>query len=83
MISHGNLAEGAVNIVPFAGDIVLSDRITADVPPTGSYSGPGSAVFCLVAGIGGHTSDTTNVTKIMQAYHPAWLLVVPRTRKGI
>ena len=81
MISHGNLAEGAVNIVPFAGDIVLSDpnpRLLMFLP-LAHILARAVQYFCLVAGIEvAHTSDTTNVTKIMQAYHPTWLLVVPR-----
>ncbi|MDN6678904.1 MAG: AMP-dependent synthetase/ligase [Yaniella sp.] len=81
MISHGNLAEGAVNIVPFAGDIVLSDpnpRLLMFLP-LAHILARAVQYFCLVADIQvAHTSDTSNVTKIMQAYQPTWLLVVPR-----
>src|SRR5699024_11456696 len=76
MISHGNLAEGAVNIVPFAGDIVLSDpnpRLLMFLP-LAHILARAVQYFCLVADIQvAHTSDTSNVTKIMQAYQPTWL----------
>lgn len=81
LISHGNLAEGAVNIVPWAHDIVLSNpnpRLLMFLP-LAHILARAVQYFCLVAGIQvAHTSDTTNVTKIMRAYRPTWLLVVPR-----
>src|SRR5699024_11520189 len=52
MISHGNLAEGAVNIVPFAGDIVLSDsnpRLLMFLP-LAHILARAVQYFCLVAG---------------------------------
>ena len=80
-ISHANLAEGAVNIVPWAKEIVL-DRPTPRLLmflPLAHILARAVQYFALVAGIQvAHTSDTTNVTKIMQAYKPTWLLVVPR-----
>jgi len=80
-ISHANLAEGAVNIVPWAKKIVL-DRPTPRLLmflPLAHILARAVQYFALVAGIQvAHTSDTTNVTKIMQAYKPTWLLVVPR-----
>jgi len=80
-ITHSNLADGAVNIVPWAHDIVLN----TDNPrllmflPLAHILARAVQYFALVSGIQvAHTSDTTNVTKIMGAYQPTWLLVVPR-----
>lgn len=81
LISHANLAEGAVNIVPWAEDIVLNTpnpRLLMFLP-LAHILARAVQYFCLVAGIQvAHTADTTNVTKIMRAYRPTWLLVVPR-----
>lgn len=80
-ISHRNLAEGAVNIVPWAQDIVLNHptpRLLMFLP-LAHVLARAVQYFALVAGIQvAHTSDTANVTTIMQAYQPTWLLVVPR-----
>lgn len=80
-ISHSNLAEGAINIVQWAQDIVLN----APVPrllmflPLAHILARAVQYIALVSGIQvAHTSDTTNVTKLMGAYKPTWLLVVPR-----
>ena len=80
-ISHSNLAEGAVNIVPWAQEIVLSTSAPRLLMflPLAHILARAVQYFALVAGIQvAHTSDTTNVTKIMGAYKPTWLLVVPR-----
>lgn len=81
LISHGNLADGAVNIVPWAEDIVLNTpnpRLLMFLP-LAHILARAVQYFCLVAGIQvAHTSDTTDVTKTMRAYQPTWLLVVPR-----
>ena len=80
-ISHRNLAEGAVNIVPWAQEIVLNHptpRLLMFLP-LAHILARAVQYFALVGGIQiAHTSDTTNVTTIMQAYKPTWLLVVPR-----
>lgn len=80
-ISHRNLAEGAVNIVPWAQDIVLNHptpRLLMFLP-LAHILARAVQYFALVSGIQiAHTSDTANVTTIMQAYKPTWLLVVPR-----
>ncbi|GAA2024866.1 AMP-dependent synthetase/ligase [Yaniella flava] len=81
LISHSNLAEGAVNIVPWAEEIVLSRHTPRLLMflPLAHILARAVQYFCLVSGIQvAHTSDTTNVTKIMGAYQPTWLLVVPR-----
>ena len=81
LISHGNLADGAVNIIPWAREIVLNTenpRLLMFLP-LAHILARAVQYFCLVAGIQvAHTSDTSNVTKIMQSYQPTWLLVVPR-----
>ena len=81
LISHGNLADGAVNIIPWAQEIVLNTanpRLLMFLP-LAHILARAVQYFCLVAGIQvAHTSDTSNVTKIMQSYRPTWLLVVPR-----
>ena len=81
LISHSNLADGAVNIVPWAKDIVLAGanpRLLMFLP-LAHILARAVQYFALVAGIQvAHTADTTNVTKIMGAYQPTWLLVVPR-----
>ena len=81
LISHRNLAEGAVNIVPWAKDIVLhhpTPRLLMFLP-LAHILARAVQYFALTAGIEvAHTADTRNVTKIMGAYQPTWLLVVPR-----
>jgi len=80
-ISHSNLADGAVNIVPWAKDIVLNTPVPKLLMflPLAHILARAVQYFALVAGIQvAHTSDTSNVTKIMRAYQPTWLLVVPR-----
>lgn len=81
LISHSNLADGAVNIVPWAEDIVLANdnpRLLMFLP-LAHILARAVQYFALVSGIQvAHTADTTNVTKIMGAYKPTWLLVVPR-----
>lgn len=81
LISHSNLADGAVNIVPWAKDIVLAGanpRLLMFLP-LAHILARAVQYFALVSGIQvAHTADTTNVTKIMGAYQPTWLLVVPR-----
>ncbi|GAA4110961.1 AMP-dependent synthetase/ligase [Enteractinococcus coprophilus] len=80
-ISHRNLAEGAVNIVPWAHEIVLNHptpRLLMFLP-LAHILARAVQYFALVAGIQvAHTSDTANVTTVMRAYKPTWLLVVPR-----
>jgi long-chain acyl-CoA synthetase len=80
-ISHSNLADGAVNILPWAQEIVL-DRPNPKLLmflPLAHILARAVQYFALVGGIQvAHTSDTSNVTKIMGAYQPTWLLVVPR-----
>lgn len=80
-ISHRNLAEGAVNILPWAQEIVLNHptpRLLMFLP-LAHILARAVQYFALVGGIQiAHTSDTANVTTIMQAYKPTWLLVVPR-----
>ncbi|HJF13744.1 MAG TPA: AMP-dependent synthetase/ligase [Enteractinococcus helveticum] len=80
-ISHRNLAEGAVNIVPWAQEIVLNHptpRLLMFLP-LAHILARAVQYFALVSGIQiAHTSDTANVTTLMQAYQPTWLLVVPR-----
>ena len=80
-ISHSNLADGAVNIVPWARDIVLdrpNPRLLMFLP-LAHILARAVQYFALVSGIQvAHTSDTSNVTKLMGAYKPTWLLVVPR-----
>ena len=80
-ISHSNLADGAVNILPWAQEIVL-DRPNPKLLmflPLAHILARAVQYFALVGGIQvAHTSDTANVTKIMGAYQPTWLLVVPR-----
>lgn len=80
-ISHSNLADGAVNIVPWAREIVLdrpNPRLLMFLP-LAHILARAVQYFALVAGIQvAHTSDTSNVTKLMGAYQPTWLLVVPR-----
>ena len=80
-ISHSNLADGAVNILPWAQEIVL-DRPNPKLLmflPLAHILARAVQYFALVGGIQvAHTSDISNVTKIMGAYQPTWLLVVPR-----
>src|SRR5699024_10978016 len=80
-ISHRNLTEGAVNILPWAQAIVLNHptpRLLMFLP-LAHILARAVQYFALVGGIQiAHTSDTANVTTIMQAYKPTWLLVVPR-----
>ena len=80
-ISHSNLADGAVNILPWAQEIVL-DRPNPKLLmflPLAHILARAVQYFALVGGIQvAHTSDTANVTKIMGAYQPTWLLVVQR-----
>src|SRR5690625_1299524 len=80
-ISHSNLADGAVNILPWAQEIVLNrpNPKLLMFLPLAHILARAVQYFALVGGIQvAHTSDTSNVTKIMGAYQPTWLLVVPR-----
>ncbi len=80
-ISHSNLADGAVNILPWAQEIVLNrpNPKLLMFLPLAHILARAVQYFALVGGIQvAHTSDTANVTKIMGAYQPTWLLVVPR-----
>lgn len=80
-ISHSNLADGAVNILPWAREIVFgrpNPKLLMFLP-LAHILARAVQYFALVGGIQvAHTSDTANVTKIMGAYQPTWLLVVPR-----
>ncbi len=80
-ISHSNLADGAVNIVPWAQEIVLSHptpRLLMFLP-LAHILARAVQYFALVSGIQvAHTSDTAHATTLMRAYRPTWLLVVPR-----
>lgn len=81
LITHGNLADGAVNIVPWAEEIVLdtSNPRLLMFLPLAHILARAVQYFCLVAGIQvAHTSDTSNVTTVMRAFQPTWLLLVPR-----
>src|SRR5699024_5963066 len=81
LISHGNLADGAVNIIPWAQEIVLNTanpRLLMFLP-LDHILARAVQYFCLVAGIKvSYFSYTTNVSIIMQFYCPTWLLVSPQ-----
>lgn len=80
-ISHGNLADGAVNILPWAHDILFDQPESKLLMflPLAHILARAVQYFALVGGVEvAHTSDTANVTKVMGAYQPTWLLVVPR-----
>ena len=79
-ITHRNLAEGAVNILPFAQDIIGGgEQRTVMFLPLAHVLAHAVQYICLVGRIQiAHTSDLSRLTEHMASFHPTWLLLVPR-----
>ena len=79
-ITHGNFAEGAVNILPFASEIVgMEDSRTLMFLPLAHVLAHAVQVICLVGRIQiAHASDLKTLTADLASFHPTWLLAVPR-----
>ncbi|MEU3846970.1 long-chain fatty acid--CoA ligase [Micrococcus terreus] len=79
-ITHGNFAEGAVNILPFASEIVgMEDSRTLMFLPLAHVLAHAVQVICLVGRIQiAHASDLKTLTADLASVHPTWLLAVPR-----
>jgi long-chain acyl-CoA synthetase len=79
-ITHGNFALGAVNLLPFAEEIVGGDeRRTLMFLPLAHVLAHAVQYDCLVGGIQiAHASDLKTLTADLASFHPTWLLAVPR-----
>ncbi|WFP17398.1 AMP-dependent synthetase/ligase [Citricoccus muralis] len=79
-ITHRNLAEGAVNILTFAQDIIGGgEQRTVMFLPLAHVLAHAVQYICLVGRIQiAHTSDLSRLTEHMASFHPTWLLLVPR-----
>lgn len=79
-ITHGNFAEGAVNILPFASAIVgMEGSRTLMFLPLAHVLAHAVQVICLVSRIQiAHASDLKTLTADLASFHPNWLLAVPR-----
>lgn len=79
-ITHRNLAEGAINILPFAQDIIGNgEQRTLMFLPLAHVMAHAVQYICLVGRIQiGHVTDLSRLTESMASFHPTWLLLVPR-----
>ncbi|GAA4759869.1 AMP-dependent synthetase/ligase [Citricoccus nitrophenolicus] len=79
-ITHANFAVGAVNILPFAKDIVGGgEQRTLMFLPLAHVLAHAVQYICLVGGIQiAHASDLKTLTADLASFHPTWLLAVPR-----
>jgi long-chain acyl-CoA synthetase len=79
-ITHGNFALGAVNLLPFAEEIVGGgERRTLMFLPLAHVLAHAVQYVCLVGGIQiAHASDLKTLTADLASFHPTWLLAVPR-----
>src|SRR5699024_3251726 len=80
-ISHSNLADGAVNILPWAREIVFGrpNPTLLMFLPLAHILARAVHYFALFIGIQVvNTSDIFYVTRIIGSTHLTWLLVVPR-----
>ena len=79
-ITHGNFVEGAVNILPFASEIVgMEGSRTLMFLPLAHVLAHAVQVICLVSRIQiAHASDLKTLTADLASFHPTWLLAVPR-----
>ncbi|MGD6978362.1 MULTISPECIES: AMP-dependent synthetase/ligase [Citricoccus] len=79
-ITHGNFAVGAVNLLPFAEQIVGGgEQRTLMFLPLAHVLAHAVQYVCLVGGIQiAHASDLKTLTADLASFHPTWLLAVPR-----
>jgi long-chain acyl-CoA synthetase len=79
-ITHANFAVGAVNILPFARDIVGGgEQRTLMFLPLAHVLAHAVQYICLVGGVQiAHASDLKTLTADLGSFHPTWLLAVPR-----
>ena len=79
-ITHRNLAEGAVDILPFAENIIGGgEQRTLMFLPLAHVLAHAVQYICLVGRIQiAHTADLSRLTEHMATFHPTWLLLVPR-----
>lgn len=79
-ITHGNFSEGAVNILPFADEIVGTEGSrTLMFLPLAHVLAHAVQAICLVGRIQvAHASDLKTLTSDLASFHPTWLLAVPR-----
>jgi long-chain acyl-CoA synthetase len=79
-ITHGNFALGAVNLLPFAEQIVGGgEQRTLMFLPLAHVLAHAVQYVCLVGGIQiAHASDLKTLTADLASFHPTWLLAVPR-----
>jgi long-chain acyl-CoA synthetase len=79
-ITHANFALGAVNILPFARDIVGGgEQRTLMFLPLAHVLAHAVQYICLVGRVQiAHAPDLKNLTADLASFHPTWLLAVPR-----
>ncbi|QCU78636.1 long-chain fatty acid--CoA ligase [Citricoccus sp. SGAir0253] len=79
-ITHGNFAVGAVNILPFAQDIVgHGEQRTLMFLPLAHVLAHAVQYICLLGRIQvAHAADLKTLTADLASFHPTWLLAVPR-----